>query len=199
MKVKVRNLSKPTYHRFHLHGRIGVVENFSNDQCGIRFENAKNEPSSKGLFWFKADDLEILDDGAKDDIENLKGFTKIAVVNMCKESGSRDYAFALYDDEIQSGDSVLVTGQAKNKILTVKEVVPADPKNVPADISAEVICKVNLSDYLERVKKRKMAETLREQMREKRKEIESRKNDDYYASADPGYAEMLKKLRELQI
>ena len=71
--------------------------------------------------------------------------------------------------------------------------------NVPKSITAEVICKIDISAFNDRVNKRKQAEELRKRMIEKRKEIEACKDDDYYASLDSDYAAMLEEMKSLAV
>ena len=124
----------------------------------------------------------------------LTGFNKVAVI---KQEYGCDYFYALYDENIHLGDKVLVTGSATGKMWTVKDVIDYDESVITKNITAEVICKVDTSAYDERCANRKKAEELRKQMDKKRKEIEARKDDEYYASLDPEYAAMLAEMKEM--
>lgn len=128
----------------------------------------------------------------------LSGFNKVAVVEMSNGySGTKDYYFALYDESICVGDKVLVTGNAYGQMWTVKDIDDYDETKITKNITAEVICKVDTSAYDERCTNRKKAEELRKQMDKKRKEIEARKDDEYYASLDNDYKEMLEQMKGL--
>lgn len=127
----------------------------------------------------------------------LTGFKRIAVIEQgdyCRKS----YHYALYDDDIEIGDHVLVTGVASDKIYTIKDIIEVSNEESFNNITAEVMCKVDLTKYNNRKDKRKAATELRKQMDKKRKEIEAKKNDEYYASIDSEYAEMLSELKDLQ-
>lgn len=127
----------------------------------------------------------------------LEGFKRVASIEQGSSYCKKDYYYALYDDDIKEGDSVLVTGTAQGTIYTVKEIFDVSDPSVYQNITAEIICKVDLSAYEKRVETRKKVVEIRKQMEKKKKEIESRKTDDYYASLDPEYASMLEELREL--
>lgn len=123
----------------------------------------------------------------------LSGFKKVARIFI----GCKDYYYALYDDDICIGDDVLVTGAAKDQIRTVSDILPvSNIGNI--NITAEVVCKVDLSKFNERCRIRKSKEKLRKELDKKRKEIESKKTDEYYASLDPEYAKMLREFNELE-
>ena len=127
----------------------------------------------------------------------LTGFNKVAVVEQGCEYNTKDYFYALYNDNISVGDKVLVSGSASGQIWTVKDIFEYAETIPTKNITAEVICKVDTSAYDERCINRKKAEELRKQMDKKRKEIEARKDDEYYASLDSEYAEMLAKMKEM--
>ena len=129
----------------------------------------------------------------EDNFMKLTGYSKVAVVEM----GNTDYHFALYDDEIQVGDSVLVTGNCN--IQTIKEIITKDEvkERYPKDITAEVMCKVDLSAYEARIENRKRAEKLRKEMDKKIAEMDEMNKYVLYAEKNDELAKMLAEYREL--
>ena len=123
----------------------------------------------------------------------LTGYNKVAVIGM----GNTDYHFALYDDDIQVGDRVLVTGNGS--IQTVKEVITKDEskERFNKDITAEVMCKVDLSAYENRIENRKKAEKLRKEMDKRIAEMAEINKYAMYAEKDDELAKMLAEYREL--
>lgn len=123
----------------------------------------------------------------------LTGFNKVAVIEM----GCTDYHFALYDDDIQAGDDVLVTNNVN--LLKVKEVITREEarERYSKDIIAEVKCKVDLSAYETRVENRKKAEKLRKEMDKKIAEMDEMNKYVLYAEKNPELAKMLEEYREL--
>lgn len=83
----------------------------------------------------------------------LTGFPLVAVIRM----SGHNYSFALYDETVRAGDNVLVTGAAKGEMRVVSEVIPATQLSLSLknSITAEVICKVDLEPYNNRVQERK--------------------------------------------
>jgi len=132
----------------------------------------------------------------------LEGYNLVAVIENGNDfSGRKDYHYALYDETIKAGDTVIVTGASSGEILTVKKVISAEAaKNIMSkNITAEVIGCVETHDYRMRVENRKRAEQIKKNLSTKKKEIEARKDDDYYADIDAEYAVMLKELRSLNV
>lgn len=127
----------------------------------------------------------------------LEGFSKVAVI---KFGCNYPYYFAIYDDGIdyQVGDMVVLTGSnattAKiDEIISVEEAANRCSKN----ITAEVIGIVDVSAYEKRVEQRKEKEKLKKELDKRKKEIQKKLDDEYYASKDKTYAEMLRQYESL--
>ena len=72
----------------------------------------------------------------------LTGFKRVAVIQMC----GADYHFALYDDDIMPGDTVLFTSVRGDQVGKIKNVISAEVAavNYSKSITAEVICRVDM-------------------------------------------------------
>ena len=125
----------------------------------------------------------------------LTGFKRVAVI----EIANTNYYYALFDEDINAKDTVLVSGSASNKILSVKEIItPEEVKEkFSKEITAEVMCKVDLSSYNKRVENRKKAEELRKEMDKKIAEMDVMNKYTMYAERNPELAKMLESYREL--
>ena len=156
-------------------------------------DNIKNPASREGLFWIEKRNLRLESEDNR--MAKLTGFNKAAVIEQGCGYNKKDYFYALYDENICPGDKVLVSGSASGQIWTVKDIVCEDTF-ANKNITAEVICKVDTSAYNERCANRKEAEELRKKMDKKRKEIEARKDDEYYASIDDDYKAMLEQMKK---
>lgn len=125
----------------------------------------------------------------------LEGFTKVAVV---KYNWDFPYHFAIYDDgnDYQIGDTVAFSGNSiPAKIVDIISV--EESKNRIKDITAEVIGKIDVTAYEKRLEKRKEKEQLKKELNKRKKEIQKKLDDEYYASKDEVFAEMLKKYESL--
>lgn len=212
------------HYRQEVKDKIGVIEKISGSSIGVHIDGMKNKASSYGIFWFKIYEIKILDsEELKYDEDWLKLFNELVEsINNCinrknylEEKGmlkmkrelegfekvanvdidGKIYSYALYDDNIEEGDCVAVTGMAEGHIFNVVSVVPAEVVSVP--ITEEVVGKLNLAAYNERCDKRAKQEELRKKLNERRKKIEAGELDDMYAAKDLVYAELLGQMRSL--
>ena len=118
----------------------------------------------------------------KDMATNLTGFKRVAIIDF--GGYNNKYAYALYDDSVEVGDTVVVTGKAEGQLLSVTEIINATDTSV--NITAEVVAKVDMSAYNKRVENRKRKAEL---MRQMDKAIAENKEIDKYAE----YAKFLGK------
>lgn len=126
----------------------------------------------------------------------LEGYSKVAVVNY---GGYYNYHFAIYDDgtDYQVGDMVVLSnGSAPAKIKEIIDVGEA-AKRYSKNITAEVIGRVDTTAYDKRVERRKAKEELKQELNKRKQEIQKKLDDEYYASKDETYAEMLRKYESL--
>lgn len=135
-------------------------------------------------------------------MSKLTGYTKVAVIEQGDSwSGMKDYYYALYDDGFyyQPGDSVLVSGGARNSVWEIKEIISSEEaaERYKKNITAEVICKVDTSAYDERVSRRKAAESLKSKMTQMVKKMDEEMKYEMYASKNAEFASMYEKYKEL--
>lgn len=126
----------------------------------------------------------------------LEGFSKVAVI---KFGGNYPYHFAIYDDGVdyQKGDMVVLTGSSTP--AKIDEIISAEEANIRSNknITAEIIGRVDTTAYDKRVEQRKEKEKLKEEMDKRKKELQKKLDDEYYASKDETYAEMLRQYESL--
>lgn len=126
----------------------------------------------------------------------LEGFSKVAVVNY---GGYSDYHFAIYEDGVdyQVGDMVVVSnGSTPAKIKEIIDVNEATAR-FNKNITAEIIGRVDTTAYDKRVEQRKEKEKIKKEMDKRKKELQKKLDDEYYASKDDVYAEMLRKYESM--
>lgn len=124
----------------------------------------------------------------------LTGFNRVAIIRY----GCIDYHYALYDDNINAGDEVLVSGVNKN-IVTIIEIISLEEAKFRynKDIIEEVICKIDRTDYLKRVVDRKTAKEILKKMDKRIAELDNMKKYEWYAEKDEELKEMLSEYLEL--
>lgn len=176
----------------------GVIENTnSGDEFGIKLDGMWNDASSKGLYWFKSTEFKILDEIESEETNmKLTGFNKVAVIT---QGYGGTYYYALYDEAVEAGDKVLVSGTAEGELHTVDEVISAKEalNRFSKDITAEVICKVDMSAYDKRVADRKEAKKIKDEMNRIIKQMDEVNKYEMYAKNNPELDVMLREYKKL--
>lgn len=136
----------------------------------------------------------------KEDMAKLDDFNLVAkATHMYGYDTKKAFYFALYDSTVKSGDHAIVGSFSNPQIVKIEEVLNKDEAEKEwSSINKAIIGKVDATAYFAHEEKKAAMTKLRKEMDAKRKEIESRKDDEYYATLDPEYKEMLEKMKVLQ-
>lgn len=187
---------KQKYHKTL--GVCGTIQNTnSGKEFGILLDDMWNDASSTGVWWFEECEFKILDKEESEETNmKLTGFNKVAVIT---QGCGGTYYYALYDEAINAGDEVLVSGTAAGKLHRIDEVISVEDiaNRFSKDITAEVICKVDMSAYDKRVADRKEAEKIKNEMNRIIKQMDEVNKYEMYAKNNPELAEMLSKYKDL--
>ena len=199
--------------------REGIVkreDGFGSGRVGVLVDGKFNKLSGYGVYWLLVDELEFLDG------ENeMKDFEFVAIVNLVEDFSKKDYAFALYNDDMDVITNMkdhtkpvmaIVNARSKNnRILgTIKEIYSSEEyfkNNENAKITAEVVGVVNMDRYIARENEKvRLAELAKKKAaieRELEAEINKRKSVEYYEemakkySDNPKLAELVAELKGL--
>lgn len=137
-----------------------------------------------------------------EEMAKLTGYQSVAVVELGSGCCKKDYYFAIYEDgtKYAVGDTVYVSGNGSNRIVTIKDFVTPDfiEENISKGITAEVICKINTAAYEYRVMQRKEAAKLRKEMDKIIKDMDEVKKYVMYAAENPALRELLERYNELE-
>lgn len=127
----------------------------------------------------------------------LEGFEKVVVVKY--GCSSCKYHFALYDDGVEYNVGDMVVFSNGSTPATISEIISAEEakEKYKGTITAEVIGKVDTSAYDERVAKRKEKERLKKELDKRKKEIQQKLDNEYYASKDKDFAELLAQYEQM--
>lgn len=145
----------------------------------------------------------------------MEGFKNVAIVNLLEDYSKRDYAFALYDNELciiqhiaHHPVMVVVNARGKdNRILgIVKEIMPVEEYG--KNVTAQVVGVVNMDSYIARVEEENRLKELAKKKAAIEKaldaEIKKRKDAEYYEkiakeySDNPLIAQLVAQLKELE-
>ena len=148
-----------------------------------------------------------INESEENNMARLEGYYAVAVTEEGVGYNKRDYYYAIFDDgnTYKVGDKVLVSGSNRN-VLEIKDIITLEEAKEKGrkDITAEVICKVDVSAYEKRVEERKEkerrkkeADKIKKQMDKMITEMDQSKRYEMYASENPELAEKLKAYKEL--
>lgn len=130
----------------------------------------------------------------------LNGYYAVAVTKEGTGIYQKRYCYAIFDDGnvYKPGDQILVSGSNKN-ILIIEDILTPEEANkiAPKDITAEVICKVDISAYTQRTEDRKQSEELKKKMDAIIKKMDSTKKYEMYATENPELQKLLEKYKSL--
>lgn len=125
----------------------------------------------------------------------LTGYKKVAGVNL----GSNPYYYAVYDEEIEVGAIVQVTGRASGQNLTVDSLVSVEDYDGTYTITEEVCAVVDNAKYLARQEKREKAAKLMKKMDAEIAKMNELDKYARYAQINPDVADLFKELKELGV
>lgn len=214
--VQVKRSEKTGYSK--IIGKHGVVDRVSGSQIGVLIDDIPNESSAYGVYWFSRNEIKILDEDRKD--TNMKDFKHVAMVKLLNDYSKKEYAFALYDAELeaisQSENEFLVVVNANsknNRVLgTITDVYETEgfyaiDKHKNINITAEIVGVVNMTGYVAREAEKQRQQELAKKKAAIEKELEAeinkRKSIEYYEamakeySDNPKLAELVAELKQL--
>lgn len=219
-RVEIKDSDKSIYIKDKIIGKCGTVIKASGSSIGVLVDGMKNVASGYGIYWFKKNEIEIIENESED--FKMEGYKNIAIVNLLEDYNKKDYAFALYDEDIDVLNSIeynyprLVVVNANKKdnrligiikeIMTVEDYYSVDA-NRGRKITAEVVGIVNMSRYnareAEMVRQAELAKKKAAIEKELEVEINKRKSVEYYEemakqySDNPRLAELVAELKNL--
>ena len=190
-------------------GKFGLVIRISGSSLGVQIDDMTNKGSAYGVFWFKRNEIKIVDEfDDKGDVV-MTGYKNIAVVNLLEDYNKKDYYFAIYDEELNAmtGNLVVVNVRGKDKRVLgmVKEIIPVE--NYDKTVTAQVVAVVHEINYNNRVaEEERLQEIAKKKVaieKELEEEIAKRKTLEFYEemaekySDNPRLAELVRELKEL--
>ena len=181
----------------------GTVQYASRGNFGVKIDNKYNHSSAKGLYYFKYGELQLLEENKQNNIyskgdNNMKmtGNYRVAKVRLLGQDTTKRYAFALFDNNVNVGDTVLCDTQCGYNVAIVDEIISKD-EYVGTDITREIVCKVDFTAYNKRVNDRKRVAELKKDMDKKVKELQGLELYKMMAEKSPELKAMLSEYEEL--
>lgn len=193
-RVKVvRQYGYPTT---ELIGLLGTVMSVYSNSIAVQIDGWWNTRSSRGLFYFKASELKIIDDNIKEenDMSYITNYLNVVKVRFFSDDGPSQYLYANFDPELKVDDVCVVKYPSKGGGMGVATVVEIFDKT-DLNIDREVVAKVDMGHYEYRVATRAKAAELKAKMQERAKKLQDIALYQMLADND---AEMMALLQEYQ-
>ena len=216
-RVKIKSTNTKAYLTQGLIGKCGTVKRLSGT-CksrgiiGVNVDGKINLASAYGLFWFYENEISFLNNESEENV--MEGFQNVAIVNLLEDYNKKDYAFALFNEDLNviceierenSPAMVVVNARGKNnrQLAIIKNIIPVNVYN-GTKITAEVVGVVNMNNYIAReMEKERQVELAKRKAAieaELENEINKRKSVEYYKemakkySDNPRLAELVSEL-----
>lgn len=176
------------YKNYALLGCIGTVRCAYTNNIAVEVDDCSNKNSSYGCFYFNASQLKKLKKG---DEKIMEGNYMIAEVQFLEGSNTeRTYRYALYDFNIGIGDICVV--KSAHHGLGIARVKSISAKT-DEEITREIICKADFSDYEARVAIRKRKDELKRKMADRAAKLQELALYKMMAAEDADMAELMRE------
>lgn len=197
--MSVRVIKQSKYKTTKLLGKIGTVRSSypGSGSIPVEFDNEFNAASSYGYYYFKRNDLEIVDTNT-DTEEKIMGiitnYFNIVKVQYLSDSKASSYNYANFNPDIKV-DDVVITKRGPGDYGLAKVVEILDTTDVKTD--REVVTVVDMSAYNERVANRAKAAELKAKMEERAKQLQDIALYQLLAKDDSAMMDLLKEYQSV--
>ena len=203
VNTRVRVITQNSYRSANLVGKLGTVKFGKSiyDKLGIEMDNARNNRSALGLFYFRPDEIEIVTDNIKEEnnmainTTNITGYTQAIRVKFIDDSSPCGCVYASFEPELKVGDLVVVKpAHHKIALARVHEIL----EGTDYETAREVVSKVCTDDYNERVKVRTQVAELKAKMQERARQLQDIALYQMLAKDDPAMQALLDEYQALK-
>ena len=149
------------YTQYDVEGECGTVTGMWHDKLTITLDNYTNKASSSGVFYFRTGQLET---AKEEPMEGMKNVVKVKFLD-----SDTVVNYASFEDKIQVGDTVVC--KSANHGLGIAEVTEVLP---PSDsfFKREIVCLVDMRNYLERKQARERKAELKQKMAKRASQLQ---------------------------
>ena len=162
-------------------------------KLGIRIDGCKNTASKYGAFWFDVSHVQIIE---SEETVMAKDYKIASVKFLDGTNHGTLYTYALYDEGVQAGDTVVVkTGHHGFALAEVVEIAPEVA--APVKYGRQIAAKVDFTAYNERTQRTKRLAKLKQDMDAKVKELQSTALYELLAEKDPALSAMLAEYKSI--
>lgn len=172
-------------------GDMGTIRNIYSNSIRVAIDDKVNPASQYGQFYFEPKQLDIINE--KETII-MTGNYSVAEVQFLEGSNSNQkYAYACYDPTIAEGDICVVkTAHHGLSIAKVTGFIESDE-----ELTREIVCKADFTDYNKRVEARKRMAELKDLMNTRAKQLQDVALFKMLAKEDADMAAMISEYEKL--
>lgn len=205
--ARVKVVRQRKYPNEKLLGLIGTVRTDSGSNVSVLFDTKVNTRSSYGCYYFKPVELVEVDEFDNEimevkKMEKITGYLNVAKIKAVTDNGVNPhvYEYANYEKDLAVGDTCVVTGLTKTRDLSstilrglsVATVVAIEERN-DVEVVGEVVAKIDMGCYNERVRSRIKAAELKTKMEARAKQLQDIALYQMLAKDDPDMAALLQE------
>lgn len=175
-------------------GHKGEIQRISGSSIGVKLEGLTNQNSGYGLFWFKREELKLVNKKPQEEYFMYENYSMVKAKYLDESISKRDIVFAAYES-YEVNDYVVVNSGHHG--FVVAQVTAIDGVEGQVQYGREIICKIDMTAYNDRKARAKRRAELKSKMEAKVKELQETAIFEMLAKEDAGLAEMLKEFKEL--
>lgn len=181
-------------------GACGTVDHVDlhYEKIAVKLDNKLNELSATGDFFFKPRELIILDKNdnvmEENNMSAITNYLNIAKIQYVDGSKPSSYSYANFDASLAVGDLCVI--QSAHHGLGLAKVTEIVDRN-DIEVIREVVAKVYLDDFTERVKIRNQAAQLKAMMEARAKQLQDIALYQMLAKEDSEMQDLLNRYQSL--
>lgn len=150
-------------------GDTGTVNSQYGESVRVVIDGKYNRLSSKGYFYLTRAQLELIEYNKETTI--MTGNFRIANVAFIEGTNTnKTYRYACYDPSIMAGDICVV--KSAHHGFGIAKVLDIWEKDTSEEVTREIVCKCDFSEYNKRVETRKRMAELKDLMNERAKQLQ---------------------------
>lgn len=178
-------------------GATGRVKSYYMEKYGVVLDGIDNPRSAYNCFYFKAKHLESLDRKEQKAMKPrvMEGNYRVVGVKFLDNTNGTIYPYACYDQSVEVGDICVV--KSAHHGFGIAEVVEHNILT-KADITREIVCKCDFSEYHRREATRKRMDELKELMQKRADALQELVLFEMLAKNDPAMTSMLNEYNTLK-
>ena len=197
--AQVRVIRQSKYKTTRLLGEIGIVRSTypGSGSIPVEFNGNYNTASSRGYYYFKRNELELVkdeNDMEENNMEVITNYLNVVKVQYMSDRKPSDYKYVNFDPELKVGD-VCITKYSGDCYGVAKVVEILDDTDAKTD--REIVSKVDMSAYNKRVTNRAKAAELKAKMEERAKQLQDIALYQLLAKDDSAMMELLKEYQAI--